>query len=197
MLWLLPVYFLLSHLATVTGSVWLMWLTLEVALCVALWRALGAGRVWAWLLLFGASIGFYFLANAGGGRFLLYMPPIAIPTMLLIVFARSLAPGHQPVVTRVAVAARGPLPGYMQRYARQVTWFWVISFALIALGALLLALFAPPKVWSVGTNFVQYLLVGALFAAEYAYRRWRFRAHAHPGFREYLRILMRADLRAP
>jgi uncharacterized membrane protein len=174
-----------------------MLLTLEVALCVALSRALRAGRAWAWLLLCAATVGFYFLTHAGGGQYLLYVPPVVIPTMLLIVFARSLTPGQQPVVTRVAVAARGPLPSDMQRYARQVTWFWVISFALIALGALALALFASPQVWSVGTNLVQYLLVGLLFAAEYGYRRWRFRAHSHPGFREYLRILLRADLRAP
>jgi uncharacterized membrane protein len=196
MLWLAIAYPLLAHAAILTGEPRLMWLALEILTIVSIGGALAKWRPWAWITLFVLSIALYLLTTAGGGHYLLYVPPIAIPLFLLIVFARSLSPGETPIVTRVAVAARGPLPPDLDRYARGVTQVWVVSFAVLAITAFLLALLAPPAIWSWATNFFQYLVIGAIFFIEYVYRRWRFRHHTHPGIREYLRILVNANFRA-
>ena len=196
MLWLAIAYPLLAHAAVLTGEPRLMWLALEVLTLASIGNALLKLRVWAWVALVVVSIALYALTTAGGGHYFLYLPPIAIPLFLLAIFARSLSADAVPIVTRVAVAARGPLPLDLARYARHVTQMWVISFALLALTACLLAIFAPPALWSWATNCFQYLIIGGIFVAEYGYRRWRFRHHAHPGFREYLRILVHANLRA-
>jgi uncharacterized membrane protein len=196
MLWLVIAYPLLAHAAVLTGEPRLMWLALELLTLASIGNALLKRRAWAWVAFVLVSIALYVLTTAGGGHYLLYLPPIAIPLFLLTVFARSLSSGAVPIVTRVAVAARGPLPPDLARYARRVTKMWVVSFALLAIAAFLLAVFATPAVWSWATNLFQYLIIGGIFVAEYVYRRWRFRHHAHPGFREYLRILVNADIRA-
>ena len=44
-------------------------------------------------------------------------------------------------------------------------------------------------------NCANYLVVGAAVTLEYAFRRLRFRDYAHPGFAEYLKIVVSADPR--
>jgi uncharacterized membrane protein len=68
-------------------------------------------------------------------------------------------------------------------------------FVILTLSAVLLAAFASREWWSLATNFLHYLLIGAVFVAEYAWRRWRFRHHEHPGFIAYLRGLKPVRLR--
>jgi uncharacterized membrane protein len=81
-------------------------------------------------------------------------------------------------------------------YTRRVTALWVLILAAIAVGNAALALFAPLPVWSLFSNFVNYLLVGLVFVLEYLYRRLRFPAHAHGGFLAHLRLVARTDYKA-
>ena len=81
-------------------------------------------------------------------------------------------------------------------YTRRVTALWVLVLAAIAVGNAALALFAPLPVWSLFSNFVNYLLVGLVFVLEYLYRRLRFPAHVHSGFLAHLRLVARADYKA-
>jgi uncharacterized membrane protein len=55
---------------------------------------------------------------------------------------------------------------------------------------LLLAVFASRELWSLMTNVIQYLLMGAVFVFEYAYRRWRFRHLPHESFAAMVAALM-------
>jgi hypothetical protein len=55
--------------------------------------------------------------------------------------------------------------------------------------ATLLALFASAELWSLMTNVVHYIILGAVFVLEYAYRRCRFRHHEHSGLFQFLRRL--------
>jgi uncharacterized membrane protein len=61
---------------------------------------------------------------------------------------------------------------------------------VMALGSLLLAMFASAELWSLMTNVVLYLLMGAVFVVEYGYRRWRFRHLPHESFPAMIAALL-------
>jgi uncharacterized membrane protein len=105
----------------------------------------------------------------------LRLTPALISFALLGSFGLSLASGDESVVERIARAQRGVLPPEETRYCRRVTWLWCGFFLLNGAVALGLALAASTPVWALYTGFVSYLLIGLLFASEYAYRQWRFR----------------------
>lgn len=150
----------------------LAWLALER------WRPEGAGpRRWIAAILVAiavfaagvAALPLSLSALSGLTHTILY-------AALLAVFGGSLRPGRTPVVTAVARAARGPLTPELLRYTRAVTWVWA-GFALAQLVlAPLLLLFTPLPVWSLFVNTLDTPAMLVLFAAEYAYRRYRFRA---------------------
>jgi uncharacterized membrane protein len=105
-------------------------------------------------------------------------------------FARSLRAGDMPIVTRVATKIRGELPVELKIYTRHVTQCWVAILIVMAVGSLLLALLASRELWSLMTNIIQYVLMGAVFVLEYAYRRWRFRHLSHESFATMIAALM-------
>jgi uncharacterized membrane protein len=189
-------YPVLVHLAVLWPRPWLEWLALAALSALVLYPALRARRPWAWVVLAACLVASGLIVHWQGARWILLVPPIAIPLSLLIVFASSLRPGQQPLVTRFALMARGSLPPELITYTRQVTILWVVVLAGLTLSAILLTLFAAREVWSLATNFVHYLVIGAVFAGEYLFRRWRFRHLEHPGFFAYLRQLKPVRLRS-
>ena len=189
-------YPVLVHLAVLWPLPWLQWLALATLSALPLYPLLRAGRAWAWVTLIACLVASVLIVRWQGTHWVLLLPPIAIPLSLLIVFGASLRPGQQPMVTRFALLARGSLPPELLTYTRHVTILWVGVFVILTLSAILLALFATPETWSLATNFLHYLLIGAVFAAEYAWRRWRFRHLEHPGFFAYLRQLRPARPRS-
>lgn len=196
MFWLALGYPVLAHLAVVFDEVRLQWLALVWLIAISMWGALAARRAWAWLALLGSSALLYWLVVAGGGLYALYVPPAVIPAALFVVFARSLRPGAEPWISRVATVMRGePLPPPLVAYTRQVTILWCGVFVAMFASAVGLAIWAPPEVWSLMTNFVHYLVLGAVFVLEFAYRRVRFRELEPWGLFEYLRRLVRTNIR--
>ncbi len=192
---LLLLYPFVVHAAIVTGSRWLELAALSVLAVSMLAPLLLRRNAWAWaglVLVLAASAAFVWRGEA---RLFLYAAPVLVPLALLWFFARTLLPGQVPLVTRIADAIRGPLPEPVRRYTRQVTQFWVVAFALFALANLGLALFAPPALWSLFANVINYLLIGALFMAEWLFRCWYLRAHESLTWREYMRALARLDYR--
>lgn len=189
--WLFFAYPLLAHLATLVHSQTLAWLALIVFFAVPLLPKLKARSLYAWLAILAVAAILYGCAVTGWARFLMYLPPILLPSAALWVFARSLRPGETPLVTRIATQIRGPLPDELLRYTRAVTQFWVVLLAPMALGSALLAVFATPEFWSLMTNIVQYLLLGAAFLLEYAYRRRRFRHLEHESFGRMVTALVK------
>ena len=187
--WLFFAYPLLAHLATLIHSEALGWLALLVLIAVPLLPGLRAGRWQTWLGLLAVALALYGCAAAGWTRYLMYVPPVLIPGVMLWVFLRTLRPGEVPLVTRLATRIRGSLPDELQAYTRHVTQFWVGLLAILMLGSVLLAAFATPEIWSLMTNFVQYLILGAAFALEYAYRRWRFGHLEHESFARFVSAL--------
>lgn len=188
-------YPVLVHLSIVTGSGVLTWLALAVLAFNLLGRWLARGRFWPWLLLGFMLAGAGALVARTDGRFFLYAAPVLIALALAWLFGRTLLPGETPLISRIATAIRGPLPAVVERYTRGVTWFWLGAMCCLALANLALALFASPVVWSLFTNGINYLLVGAFFLLEWWFRGWFLRGYESLTWRGYVAALRRLDYR--
>lgn len=196
MFWLALGYPLLAHLAVVLADRRLQWLALLWLVGLALSGALRQRRPWAWICLVVLAAILYWLVVAGHGLYALYVPPVAIPAALLLLFASSLRAGEIPLVTRIArLMHEGELPPDLVTYTRQVTMLWCLVCGSLFMSAVLLAIFATPAWWSLMTNLVHYLVLGAVFLLEYGWRRIRFRHHPHLGLFQFLRRV--AQVRLP
>jgi uncharacterized membrane protein len=162
-----------------------------VPLCVGIVEL----RPLAWAAFAAAGALAWWLTELVGVGPLLYLPSVAIPAMLAWFFGSTLLPGRTPLVESIAVAARPQTPDYLRRYSRRLTVMWTALFTAIATWDAALALFAPHAWWSYCANLANYLVIGATVVGEYLYRRLRFRDYAHPGFAEYLRIVVRTNPR--
>jgi uncharacterized membrane protein len=152
-------------------------------------------RIGAWCGFAILAAGAWWLVGLDGGAPFLFLPSILIPATLAWFFASTLRSGRESLITVVARAARPDTPDYLLRYSRTLTVLWACLFAAMALWDALLAAFAPQSWWSFMANLANYLAVGAFVVGEYVFRRLRFRAYAHPGFAEYVRIVARTDPR--
>lgn len=108
-------------------------------------------------------------------RFILAMP-VMVSVALLISFGGSL---RRPIsmVERFARLQNPELPDEHVIYCRSVTKVWCLFFVLNAGCAAALTLWAPLAWWTLYTGFIAYVLMGALGAAEYIYRKYRFREY--------------------
>ena len=188
---LLFAYLVLTHAAVLTGIAFLAqvaWLGLAgaaVMVVPGVW-GFGMGAALAAALL---------LADA---ETLLKFPPVVINLALAAWFGRSLAPGEEPVISWFARLVRGAeLPADLARYTRNSTLMWTVFFSGMAGVAVALAVLATQQTWSLFANGINYLLVGALFVGEFAYRRLRYRHHRHAHFAEVVRTIARAGKLAP
>jgi uncharacterized membrane protein len=131
-----------------------------------------------WLLpAAGAAIA---VAAPEGSSRMLDVPPILIPLALAWVFGRTLAGNGTPLVSRFAEFEQGgALTPELARYTRRLTWVWTLFLIALAAVSAWLAAGTDREAWSWFTNFASYLLIGALFSGEYAWRRIRFRNYRH------------------
>ena len=125
----------------------------------------------------------------------IFIPPVALHFLVASVFIQSLLPGQTPLVTAIGEFSRGPLSPSMIAYTAAVTWLWAIMLSLLTLLSAVLPFIGNLEIWSLFTNFINYLLVAFVFVAEFIYRRYRFPDHKHPGFIEYIRIVVDANIR--
>ena len=112
-------------------------------------------------------------------QFIVYAPPLAAFLFMAFFFYRTLRPGSEPLITRVARMEHPDLPPDMTRHARMLTWAWSLCFMLMFVVALVLAPLLPLDVWSRWVHGLGYALPAALFLGEYAYRHVRFRERHH------------------
>ena len=118
----------------------------------------------------------YFSDSIG---FIAYAPPLAAFAFMAFFFYRTLRPGSEPLITRVARMEHPDLPPDMARHARMLTWAWSLCFVLLFVVALVLAPLLQLAVWSRWVHGLGYVLPGVLFLGEYAYRHYRFRERHH------------------
>lgn len=188
-------YPVLVHAAVVTDSRDLHFLALAVLILNVLGPWLIRRRLLAWVaavLLIAAAALVVRTANA---LVFFYATPVLICLALAWFFGRTLLSGRVPLITVLARAIRGPLPPPVARYTHAVTIFWCSAMLVMALSNLGLAIFAPTEVWSLWTNFLNYLVVALLFIAEWGVRQWLIGDYEDMSWRDYIAALRHIDYR--
>lgn len=146
------------------------------------WGALAAVALlalsgWGWQTLLHRQDLIYLLQNVG------------MQGLLAGLFGHTLLPGHEPLVSQLARRIhRDDYSDEIARYTRQTTWAWTLYFVAMGLVSVLLFVTAPLAVWSYFVNFISFLTLGAMFAGEYAVRRWRLRGIRHMSFLQSVRL---------
>jgi len=189
---LVVAYPLLVHISLVFAIPQLMFIAPLVFLTGAFWYGLIARHLLAWTLFIASCAGILLAEYLGLTLYLLYLPPILLPLLLLVVFGRTLLRGREPLITAIGQTARGPLSATMCRYTRRLTQLWCLVFAIMVIWSAVLPWLKQPELWSWFTNVINYGIVGAIFVGEFALRKKLFANHDHPDFLEYLRIIARA-----
>jgi len=176
----------LAHLLTVGGAITPLGLALVLI-------PLALGAAWALVWEFGWGVATVVLlastlalaavhATFGlpDSALLFGLPHFASNLFLLWFFVRSLRPGREALITRVARRMRGgDLPAPLEAYTRRVTLAWGLFFLAQILVSLVLYLSASRESWSLFINIVSSLLIPVMFVCEYGYRRWRYRQFDH------------------
>ena len=137
-----------------------------------------SGRLFAGSVASATLLGvcFYFSDSL---QFIIYAPPLAAFAFMAWFFYRTLRPGSEQLITRVARKEHPDLTPDMVRYTRRFTWAWAYCFMLLFATALSLAPLLPLDAWARWVHGLGYVLPGALFLGEYVYRHHRFRDRQH------------------
>jgi uncharacterized membrane protein len=179
----------LVHCAILYGSSLLEWLAITALIVAALLDHLLKWNGRSWTLLLVLMLVAAGLVRIDEGRNLLVLPSLAIPASLSVIFGSSLRHSSTPLVTRYAALLHPEMPAELYCYTRGVTVAWTATCALIlAINSILLIL-GSRAAWSAFANGYSYLILGAVFALEYAFRRWHFRHIPQPTLSEYARVL--------
>ncbi len=152
-----------------------------LAASVMRWRvAWGAGLAVLAALGYVLPPGFVLLADS----VVLYT---VLQGVLLLLFARTLRPGREPLVTMLARQVHGTLRPDVRLYTRQLTWAWSLFFAVQLLLPALLALAGPAGWWRAVLHGASLPLVLVMFGVEAGVRRWRIRNFEHASIMESVR----------
>jgi uncharacterized membrane protein len=188
---LLLAYPVLTHATVTTGLAYLAW---TAWLCIAALVYLSFRGKWG-LASFALLAGAPLVVDTDA---LLKLPPVIIDLALAVWFGRTLAPGEEPMISWFARLVHGTeVPPDIARYTRWSTVMWTAFFVSMAAAAAALAVLAPPQIWSLFANGIDYLLVGVLFVGEYVFRRVRYRHHEHRPLIDVVRTVARAGRLAP
>jgi uncharacterized membrane protein len=200
-------YPLLAHAAILTGSRGLTIASLGALAAAVLAPGLFRRSAAAWLAAAAVAAGMVALSRFGAAELVLFLPPTLINSYMAWLFGHTLLAGRAPLIELIIRRMHGPgeqVDPDVIHYARRLTAAWTALFvaqatantalALIASprGLLLAAGIAPPftvplEVWSLVANVLNYLLVGAFFLGEYAFRRRRFPQQPHRDIFDFLR----------
>lgn len=172
------VYQVLVHLALTRGApepLRIALLVLPLAV-VAGWVLLRSTHRLLWAaILVATGIALGMVAQREWRAALYGLPHAAAYLFLLWLFGRTLLPGREALITRLARTARGgTLPPEMLGYTRGATVCWCIFFAAQLAGSALLLGFGALEWWSFFVNLLNLPLLALMFAAEYLYRVLRF-----------------------
>jgi len=183
----LLLYSLSIHLGVLSGH------TLPTLLVLGAVAGIAMLRKGHWLLLPLIPLTLYLLWSLQAAATLFLLPPVLINLVLALIFGSTLLPGATPLITQFAQIMKGDLDAKALSYSRQVTIAWVLFFILMSVEALLLALYASPFIWSLFTNFLNYLFLLLFFLVEYRLRIHHFTEMEHPRFIDFMRSLAKID----
>lgn len=175
LLYPLGIWLGLTHLSARAVSLWI--LALLVPSLLFRFRRARREDLWAVMRIPLVIV----LVVAGGAlfddrRFVLAMP-VLVNLALLATFAASLR--GVPMIERFArMQEKDGLSDAQVAHCRQVTWAWVVFFALnAAVAAVLASVEGWFDLWAAYNGGVAYALMGVMFAAEYLLRQYRFRRY--------------------
>jgi uncharacterized membrane protein len=117
------------------------------------------------------------------------LPHALIYSTLLALFAATLRPGREALITALARRMYGTISDATARYTRCVTVAWCAFFMAQLAASLLLFLAAPFAVWSLFVNVLSLPLVAVMFAAEQAGRPLFLRDPPHHSLADMRRML--------
>ena len=137
-----------------------------------------------WALAFGGNVGETALWFGAAPQVFCYLG-------LLWLFGRSLIRGREALITKVARFVHGELSPEKERYTRQVTVFWCVFFAGMAIISVCLLMFVSVEAWLFFANVLNLPILGCAFLAEYAYRLVRLPQSARETFLAPLRAYQR------
>jgi|SRR6185437_4921902 len=98
------------------------------------------------------------------------LPHTLIYFVLLAMFAASLRPRRDALITALARRMYGAIAEDMATYTRRVTWAWCFFFAAQLLTSLTLFLTSPIEVWSFFVSVLNLPLVALMFIVEQGLR---------------------------
>jgi uncharacterized membrane protein len=157
---------------------------------LACWIGTRARRKLRWCVGLGAATAALYAIEqqANWGPAAAYsVPHAAVYLSLLWLFARTLRPGHEPLITRLARRVHGALPPGLHIYTRRLTGAWCVYFAAQLIVSALLGMFASPREWSFFVNVLNFPLLALTFAGEYLYRSVRHRDFPHASIMDGIR----------
>lgn len=102
-----------------------------------------------------------------------FVEHVSINLLLAAFFGRTLLPGAEPLITRIARAMRPSMPQEVVEYTRAVTVAWTIYFAVMAALSITLYFGSSVAVLSAFATFVSGPAVALMFLFEFALRRRR------------------------
>ncbi|MEK9804441.1 MAG: hypothetical protein VW475_13660 [Curvibacter sp.] len=137
------------------------------------------------LLVLGYPLGMHWLLTASSWShealaWFSLAQNVGMQLLLALFFGLTLLPGREPLIARFARRIHGA--DYSPRiacYARAATWAWTLFFATMVLTPIVLFAWTTVDVFSFFVNVLSLPLLGAMFVAEYAARRWCLRGIAH------------------
>lgn len=106
---------------------------------------------------------------------------------LLFAFGRSLLYCREPILTKIVIAVRGPLPSKLIAHTRRMTWAWCHFFAGQLIVSTALFVWAPIEAWSFFVNVLNLPLILIMIGGECGYRLVRFRDH--DSVSDFLRVV--------
>ena len=194
-----------AHVAVMTRSVVATAASLAVIASLFLLPRLAARSVAAWCLLPVVVAGLLWLAHSDAAWLPLYATPVFVNIFGAWIFGHTLAPGQVPLIERLArlLHEGDGINDKIVSYARKVTIAWTVFLSGLAVLNTTLAMLATPngvlmlmglhpsvtvpvEVWSLFANFIDYVMAGALFLAEYAYRQRKFPDQPYRNFFDFI-----------
>lgn len=186
-------YPFLAYFVHVGEQRYLALLLMGCALLYASTSALsGKKRIASIVAVTGLCVFAAFVPRAAAPFFLL---PILINLLLAWLFARTLTPEREALITRFARLGHQPMPLEVVTYTRQLTWVWTAFFVAMAVVSGVLLAIGAHAAWAWFTAVGSYVCIALLFGVEYLYRRRRFPDRPYVSPLRQL-ALVRAALRA-
>lgn len=144
------------------------WLALLLA-ALALMRAWVSGERY-WLVTAGGALLLALAGMAGNTLLPLKLYPVLVNAVLFTVFAASLF-SPMSAIERIARLREPDLPPQGVAYTRRVTQVWCTFFVFNGGMAWATAYWGSDADWALYNGLIAYLLIGALFGAEWLVRR--------------------------